>query len=94
MHLPLIFAAASLVPFVAAHCKITAAKGNLGGATVALGITAGSGNSQSDVTVFKNGAAFGQTQAVSDIRCMKTSINLRLIYRVAKSIQPPRYRPQ
>ncbi|MCJ1396573.1 hypothetical protein MMC18_009464 [Xylographa bjoerkii] len=42
---------------VAGHCKITSAKGDLGGAGTALGITANSGNSESDVTVFSGAQA-------------------------------------
>lgn len=67
MHFSLALVAVGLAPFVAGHCKITAAKGDLGGAGVALGITANSGNSQADVTVFKGNSGFGQTQAVSAI---------------------------
>ena len=57
---PLVLLGLTLSPMISAHCKITAASGDLGGKGTALGITANSGNSQSDVTVFNSGS-FGET---------------------------------
>ena len=69
MHPSFIFSALGLLSFVAAHCKIPFAKGDLGGAGTALGIQANSGNSQSDVTVFQGSQAktFGETPGVSSL---------------------------
>lgn len=61
MQLSLSIIALLALPLASAHCKITAAKGDLGGSGVALGITTGSGNSQSDVTVFKSNGNLGAT---------------------------------
>ncbi|MCJ1427786.1 hypothetical protein MMC29_005691 [Sticta canariensis] len=69
MHLSLVLLATGVLPLVAGHCKITSAKGDLGGKGTALGITDNDGNSQSDVTVFSGGKAkpFGDTPGGGDI---------------------------
>lgn len=66
MHPSFVLFAIGVLPLVAGHCKITAAKGDLGGKGTALGITDNDGNSQSDVTVFSGGQAkpFGDTPGV------------------------------
>lgn len=68
MHFFAIVLALGVAPLVAAHGKITSATGNLGGNGTALGIVAGSGNSESDVTVFQGTQAktFGETPGVSN----------------------------
>ena len=66
MHPSFVLFAIGVLPLVAGHCKITSAKGDLGGKGTALGITDNDGNSQSDVTVFSGGQAkpFGDTPGV------------------------------
>ena len=66
MRFSLSIIAMGAIPLVAAHCKITAAQGDLGGAGTALGITANSGNSLNDVTIFSGaqGKTFGKTNSV------------------------------
>ncbi|MCJ1377516.1 hypothetical protein MMC17_000611 [Xylographa soralifera] len=66
---PMVLLALTLSTPVAGHCKITSAQGDLGGAGTALGITANSGNSESDVTVFSGAqaASFGETPGGGNI---------------------------
>ncbi|MCJ1436036.1 hypothetical protein MMC27_005414 [Xylographa pallens] len=66
---PIALLALALSTPVAGHCKITSAQGDLGGAGTALGITANSGNSESDVTVFSGAqaASFGETPGGGNI---------------------------
>ncbi|MCJ1417344.1 hypothetical protein MMC32_003687 [Xylographa parallela] len=66
---PIVLLALALSTPVAGHCKITSAQGDLGGTGTALGITANSGNSQSDVTVFSGAqaASFGETPGGGNI---------------------------
>ncbi|MCJ1319868.1 hypothetical protein MMC15_005204 [Xylographa vitiligo] len=67
--IPIALLALTLSTPVASHCKITSAQGDLGGAGTALGITADSGNSESDVTVFAGtqAASFGETPGGGNI---------------------------
>lgn len=51
----------ALTPFASAHCKITSATGDAGGKGTALGMLAGSGNTESDVTIFNQKTGFGRT---------------------------------
>ena len=93
MHSSLPILALSLLSastLVAGHCKITAAKGDLGGAGTALGITANDGNSESDVTVFQGAQAttFGETPGVriailnSRFHYARTLLRIRLLTNV------------
>ena len=74
--------ALTATPFAAAHFKITAAKGNLGGNGVALGLTPGSDDQErDDVTRFNGRQAdtFGRTRAVSAFSSIFTSLSFLLL---------------
>ena len=66
MYSKIVCLAICALPLVAGHCKITSATGDASNDKgTALGIQAGSGNSQADVTVFKGNAAFGDLVQVN-----------------------------